>query len=127
MRGAPDNWDPKSSYTPPYEKLISTPANILEVAAQETPWTLEKGILRGLKVNFPWGPVGLLHVQVFDGATQIAPKGSGDFSGEGDRFEYPDWNYPLLTAPYELTVKTWNLDDTYAHAVDIYIDVSKFD
>jgi len=126
-RGWPDNWDPRKAYTPPYQKLVSTPKATLEAAPQSTTWTLEKGILTRLVVIFPAGSARLLCVQIFEGETQIAPKESGYYFGNNTIFILDHWNYALITDPYQLTVKTWNTSTKYAHAVDLHIDVSKYD
>jgi len=123
-RGYPDNWYPERARSEQYQITVTTPANTAEGSAQETTFTLEEGIITRLKIVLPYGSVGLLYIQIKDGATQIAPKASGYYHGDGDSFEIVHFNYPLQTSPYELTIKTWNLDDTYDHDVDILADIS---
>ena len=108
-----------------YEKTISTPYSTLEASPQLTVWKLEKGIIQALRVYFPAGSANLLHVQIFEGPTQIFPKGSGSFSGHGGLFEHTAVNYPLLTAPYELVIHSWNTSTKYAHSVYLYLDISR--
>jgi len=123
-RGYPDNWSPDRARTEQYQTTISTPANTAEGSKKETSITLEEGIITYLRVLLPYGSVGLLHIQIYYGEDQIAPKGAGSYHGDGDSFEIVHFNYPLQASPYELTVKTWNDDDTYEHEVDILCNVS---
>jgi len=85
-RGYPDNWSPERARTEQYQTTISTPANTGEGSKKETSITLEEGIITYLRVLLPYGSVGLLHIQIYYGEDQIAPKGEGSYHGDGDSF-----------------------------------------
>ena len=108
-----------------YELTVSSPYTVGVTVQARQPWRLEKGVIRALRVYFPVGSANLLHVQVLHGATQIFPKGSGSFSGHGGLLEHVGVDYPLLSAPYELVVCTWNLSSRFAHTVYLYLDISR--
>lgn len=124
-RGYPDYYTVSKSPGRPYHLHISTAKSIGIGAPDETPFVLAAGAIQKLEIKFPFGSVGLLYCNIFDGANQIFPQGSGYFHGDGDVFKYDTLNYAMQTAPYTLTVKTWNDDDTFAHALDIYLMLSQ--
>ena len=126
-RGYPDYWDPQRARTNIYQKTITTSKSTPSGSPKETTITLEKGVITRARIVFPYGCVGLLYVQIFHGTDQILPYSSGYLRGDGDRFRFDNFNYPLLTTPYEVIIKTWNDDDTYDHSVDILLEVSLID
>ncbi|MCJ7639022.1 MAG: hypothetical protein MUO70_03925 [Euryarchaeota archaeon] len=107
-----------------YGGTISTLANTLETAPQRTVVYVTLGLIYHLKVIFPPGPSGLLHVQVFDGTYQLFPTTVGQaFEGDNSRLEF-DELYSKDEEPFQLTVVSWNLDDTYAHEAIVLISLA---
>ena len=102
-----------------YGGVISTPASTPEAAPQDTVIEVTGGLVYHVKIVFPPGPSGLLHVQVLDAAYQFIPTTQGEsIVGDNRALEW-DELYDKSEAPYLLTVRTWNLDDTYAHDVTV--------
>ncbi len=106
-----------------YAFNITTLANVSEVSPTRTILKIEKGIITSFFVNFPPGSAGLLHLKVLREFSQIFPKTTGDFHGDDRYFAYRRLAYPVLFAPSELYAHTWNVDDTFAHSLDIHITV----
>jgi len=103
---------------------ITTPANTLSSTPKKTVMKLAKGTTYKVEFLFPPGPVGLLHVQVFDALHQVWPSNPGaDFSSDSETISFDD-QYELDEPPYELQVLTWNEDDTYEHRATIRIGLN---
>ncbi len=96
---------------------ITTPANTAQIAAINSPLKLTAGTIIQVDVLFPGGSAGLLHVQIFNGITQIWPSNAGEsFAGDQEKITFGE-AYQELQRPFELTAHIWNLDDTYDHEV----------
>ncbi len=107
-----------------YGGTISTPANTAASAPLRTEVEVTSGLVYHLKVIFPPGPSGLLHVRILDGTYQVFPTTHGaSFHGDNIMMEF-DELYPKDTAPLLFVVETWNLDDTYAHEVDVLLSLA---
>ncbi len=110
-----------------YGGVISTAANTTAASPKKTVVTVTEGIVYHLKLYFPPGPSGLLHVQIFDATYQVFPTTLGEsFVGDNQRFDF-DVLYPKDDQPFQLAVVTWNLDDTYAHEVSVWLAMESAD
>lgn len=106
-----------------YDFAITTPANTTKAAPQRTDLPLRPGIINLVHVAFPPGPQGLLHVTLERAGSLLWPE------NEGDGFAWDSFTiifrplYSLLAEPVTLTAVTWNLDDTFAHQVNVRFSV----
>lgn len=104
-----------------YGGTITTPSNTAPSAPKRTPVIVTEGIVYHLKVVFPPGPSGLLHVQIFDSQYQVFPTTLGA-SFRGDNIKYDmDVLYAKSADPFRFEIVTWNLDDEYDHDVMVYM------
>jgi len=104
-----------------YSYTISTPANTPKSAKQETKIALAKGVIHKIEIDFPPGNLGKLHVAIRGGLEQIFPSNeSSDLIGDDRLISFPEY-YEILTAPYEMTVETWNESLNNAHSISIRI------
>lgn len=102
-----------------YQWERSIPANTLEADAIEERLQLTWGIIREVHVGFPPGPAGLVHLQIRDKGWQILPwTPLQSLAWDNHVFVLP-CNYELDVEPYDLTIRAWNEDDSYAHTVFI--------
>ena len=102
---------------------ITTPANTLASAKQQTSLALAAGIISHVWVQFPPGPAALLHLQIADELHQVIPANpDNDLASDDETIEWDD-EIDLTEPPYELQAHTWNLDDTYLHLVIIHISL----
>ena len=108
-----------------YEFTINTPIITSITAKQKTVLRLERGMIDDLFINFPPGSSGLLYLHINHALTQAFPKTLKYFHGDNILYEFHDVDYPLLNPPFELEAYTWNDDDTFAHELDIIIEISK--
>lgn len=104
-----------------YTVSITTPKNTLVTAPRRTVLTVTKGLVFRFDVQFPPGPCGLVYVAVFDGNYQVWPSTPGQWFISDDMVIGYDDLYFKNAAPFEFTIYTVNLDDTYDHWCQIRI------
>ena len=103
---------------------ITTDANTSEADPQLTSLKVTKGLIWLLEVEFPAGCCGLCHLQIFDGNYQLFPSTPGDsIHSEGAVLSYDDL-YLKNAAPFFLKIKTWNLDETWPHTLQVRIGIA---
>jgi len=104
-----------------YTASIQTSANTTEANAKKTELKVTDGVIHEVSVYFPSGCAGLVYCQIFEGGHQFVPSTEGQFlRGDGILIDSKEF-YEIDTAPRWITVKTWNLDDTYAHTIEVFI------
>ncbi len=88
---------------------------------KDTVLKVAKGLVYRMEVEFPPGCCGLQHVQVFDGSYQVYPaSGQDSFHSDARVIGFDDL-YLKQAAPFEFMVKTWNLDETWPHTIQVRI------
>lgn len=98
-----------------YKVDCPTPANTPKLTPSLFRVRVTLGVTEQVWVGFPPGCKGLCHLQVWHWGWPVWPWSPGDsFHWDGYMFTFHD-SYELKTEPLELVIKTWNLDDTYAH------------
>jgi len=104
-----------------YVADILTPLNTAKVNALSTKLKVSSGFVYQVELEFPAGCAGLLYCLVKKGGVQIWPS-SNDvwFRSSGHIISFPE-AYPIITAPFELNIFTYNLDDTYDHTVIVRV------
>lgn len=104
-----------------YSKYIHTVEDTYAINPKRTVLKVCKGLVYKVEVHFPPGPVGLYHCQIYDGGHQCWPSTPGErFASDGFCISFDD-TYLKLAAPYEFTILTWNIDDTYPHGLVVRI------
>jgi len=107
-----------------YSSTITTAANTAEKSIDDTSLIITSGLIWLLEVDFPSGCCGLQHVQIFDGSYQVLPASPGEsLHGDNVTARFDDL-YLKQAAPFELKIRTWNLDDTWQHTVNIRVGVA---
>jgi len=108
-----------------YQATIATPPNTAEVDALATRLQVAKGVITSITVGMAPGCAGLCHIQIRDKGWQIVPWTPHENLAWDDYvFDLPN-RYALETAPFDLTVLSWNEDDTYAHTVFVGVNVDE--
>ena len=109
-----------------YVEQITTPAQTAQEDAIVTYMGMTWGYIQKVRICFPPGCVGLMHVQIYRYEQQIYPSTPGQsFAWDGFVVEFVD-SYPLFTEPYELKIVTWNDDDSYEHTIQVHVELSEF-
>ena len=104
-----------------YCARITTPASTLETDPLISVIAVDAGVVYKLEIDFPYGSCRFLHVQIFDGPTQVWPKTIGEsYIGHGTLISFEE-EYYKTNAPLEFTIKTWNEDDFYSHKLQARI------
>jgi hypothetical protein len=102
-----------------YTLDITTPKNTPASSPQKTILRVTNGLVYKIEIDFPPGPSGLLYVSIYDGLYQVWPSTTGAwFHGDAVVISFDD-TYAKTSAPFEFTVLTYNLDDTYDHTIQI--------
>ena len=100
-----------------FQAEILTPRNTLATAPLITRLTVYPGITTQEWVGFPRGCDGLAHMQIWHWGWQLWPwTPQTSFHWNDYMFTFFD-RYPITEEPLELVIKTWNLDDTFPHAL----------
>lgn len=100
-----------------YEFAVAIPANTPATAPVEEDVHLSPGTVVRVDFQFPRGCVGLVHVQVWKGEHQVWPVNTdGNISSEGQTVTFPE-DYDVDEDPFTLTLRGWNLDDTFPHTI----------
>ena len=104
-----------------YTASVITDKNTTKKNPKETSLKITEGIISKVSILFPKGCVGLVFCQLFIGGHQFVPSTEGQFlRGNDILIESPEF-LEINTAPRTITIKTWNLDDTYDHSVEVMI------
>ncbi len=98
---------------------VTIPANTTEVAPVNTVARITGGVITKVLFRPRPGHNGLLRCRVMYHEHQLFPATPGE-SLHGDTFPV-DWeeNELIESEPFELVLRAWNTDDTYAHTFDI--------
>ena len=104
-----------------YTASIITLANTAEANAKKTDIKVTNGVIHEVSVYFPPGCAGLVYCQIFEGGHQFVPSTEGQFlRGDNIPIDSKEF-YEITGAPRWITIKTWNLDDTYDHTIEVFI------
>ena len=100
-----------------YELRLAVPKNTTKVAPVEDTLQIHPGVVTRVRLLWPARTSQLGHAQVlFHGVHIWPPYDDQNFTGDGVPIE---WNeeYEITDSPYELLLRAWNDDDTYAHTL----------
>lgn len=104
-----------------YTLDVTTPANTPALDALRVVMPITRGLIHRVELDFPSGAVGLHHVVIIDGDHQLWPSTEHEtFHPDGVVIAFDDI-YLKISPPYELLVRSYNLDDTYSHLVQVRI------
>jgi len=102
-----------------YSGPLDCPAN----STKEYEVEVEGDIITRVRLHFPPGPQGLLHVRFFQGIKQIFPQPEeAYFSGDDEIIEWDEY-YELAEHKSTIRVVLENKDDTYEHQVIVTLVV----
>ena len=100
---------------------ITTPANTSKANLITSVLDITKGLIYQVEIEFPSGAAGLHYVALFDGGFQIYPSTNEQwFHSDNVVITFQD-TYLKLIEPYKILIKTYNLDDTYEHRIQVRV------
>jgi hypothetical protein len=106
-----------------YKIDVAISANTAIKDAVDTTMLLTKGRIKKVEIYFPWGCAGLVGLQIIRNTWQLAPLTRGQWLKGNDILLSHTYDYDLDVEPYELIVKSYNLDDTYEHTPFVIIEI----
>lgn len=110
-----------------YSIDISTLKQKAYVDRKLTRMNVTKGLVYKVEVFYPPGSHGRLHCFIMDGGYQVWPSSPGQtFTGDNVTISFDDI-YLKSSAPYLFDIFTFNLDDTYEHALTVRIGLVSAD
>lgn len=100
---------------------ITIPKNTYAESPKIDYIALPPGVIRQVGYFFPLGCKGLAHLTIWHGTVQQWPRSQAySYTGDNTQRNFPS-DYILLEALNLLTIKTWNLDDTWQHTVTVHL------
>ncbi len=106
-----------------YKVDVAIDANTSIKDATNTTIKLTKGRIKKIEVYFPWGCAGLVGIQIIRKTWQLAPLTRGEWLKGNNLLLSHGYDYDLNTAPYQLVIKAYNLDDTFNHTPFVIIEI----
>lgn len=99
---------------------MSIAANTSVTAYDTLEFTLPFGVVRKVRITFPWGCAGLVFLSIDHNERQLWPTTPGEwFYGNDVTIEFED-DYLLTEAWNNFRLRAYNDDDTYAHTVTVH-------
>lgn len=100
-----------------YEFDLTIPANTTEASPTELEAVMSVGTIHQVEVQIPLGCKGLTHVQVLRELHQLWPSNpESNVKGDNALIRWRE-DYDLNETPFSLTLRGWNVDDSYAHTI----------
>ena len=104
---------------------ITVPADTAVSAPETLDMKLTYGIITHVQIVIPDGQKASTHLKLLHHEFQLYPLSRGYwYEGDGIQVEFDDL-FPITTPPYALKAVAYNEDDTYEHALYVYINVRK--
>lgn len=102
-----------------YSYEITVPKSTAVTSPLDTLVRLTYGTITRVSFRPRPGHNGLCHCRVLYHEHQLFPT-NRDADLHGDTFPIEwDENEEIFTEPFELKIRAWNIDDTYAHSFDV--------
>lgn len=108
-----------------YEKQLTIPKNTPSNNQTILSWTLTKGVIRRVEVEFPSGCFGLVHVSIWHMNHQLWPSNPDEEFASDDHVIVFETYYEMTEEPSLLSLHGWNEDDTYDHTITFRVTVFK--
>ena len=104
-----------------YTASIKTNANTAESVAKKTRLKITNGVITQVMILFPAGCAGLVNVQLFMGGHQFVPSTEGQVIKADNQLIVSPEFLAITDEPRIITIKTWNLDETYPHTIEVMV------
>lgn len=111
------------NYSLPFFKYVELPKNVSMAGFQTDTLNLPIGIIHRVWVEFPRGCSGLVGVQIWRGPYQIFPLPGGTWLRSDNAIMNFGFTHDMTREPYEIEIRSYNLDDTYPHTIWIGLEM----
>lgn len=115
------------SFALPFFHYLTIPKSTTQADPLVYVMSLPIGRINRLWVEFPKGCSGLAGIQVFRSLYQIFPLPEGVWLRSDNSVMNFAFTHAIAVEPYEVTLKGYNIDDTYPHTIWIGFEMSGFD
>jgi len=106
-----------------FSYTVKVPKNTPKSAPVEQELPLTPGIVHRVRIRFPPGSKGKLHLKIMHGAHQFAPTNrDGDFIGNDEWIEWKEW-YELVEHDTLMRAVAWNESTKHPHSVIVQLAV----
>lgn len=106
-----------------FSKQLVIPANTTKTSPITEKLKIIRGTAQRVFVAIPSGSSGLAHLAIDFQGSQIWPfNPDGDFSGDDMVFDFPE-EFSFDSDPLILELRGWNDDDSYQHAITLYVSI----
>lgn len=99
-----------------YTTELTVPANTAAASPVSTTIDLPAGVLESVDITFPPGCARLVYVQIYDGATLLFPKTTGQ-AYRYDAYTVVITDFLVWDAAKTLTLKAWSPGTGYQHKI----------
>lgn len=104
-----------------FVEAVTTPQNTSKLTPKITQLPIVAGKITQIFLFFPPGVNALAHIKILWGLYQLFPSNEqGDFAGGDVLLNWPE-DIDITTEPLQLTIVTWNDDDTYPHTITVHV------
>jgi hypothetical protein len=111
-------------YFLPFHLVMDTPKNTTQIGYLSTIISLPVGRINDIWVEFPKGCAGLCGFQLWRGARQIFPVTQGIWQTGDNIFIKMRFTHVLTSEPLQIVGRSYNLDDTYKHKMNVIMEMS---
>lgn len=102
---------------------IPVPRSTPESNPLITDLSLGPGEIAEVRVGFPWGCAGLVHVQVWRAEHQVWPSSPGEsFAWNDYVYEFPEAE-PVSGPAEHWSIRAWNDDERHDHRVEVALAI----
>lgn len=106
-----------------YLYAVAVPRSTAEADPLVEEMALGPGEVGQVRVGFPWGCAGLVHVQVWRAEHQVWPTNPGtSFAWNDYTYEFPEAE-PVIGPAENWTIRAWNLDERNDHTVTVALAI----
>lgn len=105
-----------------YVKELTVPAGTASASPASDTIELPAGILQQLSVFFPPGCARMVYVAIYDGTSQVFPKGAGSSYCE-DAKEVSVNTFEMFDSAMTYTIKGWAPSTNYQHKITFTFEV----
>lgn len=100
-----------------YEFDLAIPRNTAVASPATLTAAMVFGTIERVEFQFPAGCAGLVGIQVYDRAHQVWPSNPDVWFVSDDYVIAFNESYDLMSLPFQLELRGYNLDDTYTHTI----------
>lgn len=112
------------NFSLPFFHYLSIPRSTPILLPVTFNMSLPIGIINTIHIETPLGCSGLVGIQVWRGVRQVFPLPEETWFKSDNSVYHFSFSHSMETEPYQITLRGYNLDDTYQHQIMIAFEMS---